>query len=57
LECISSCNESLKQNPNFLKALNRKAMAQIELLNFDDAISTYAASYSIEKNVTINNEI
>lgn len=40
-----------------MKALTRKAMAQIELLKFDDAISSYVYCYSIDKNMETNNEI
>ena len=45
LECCNDCDECMKINPKFTKAMRRKGMALIEMLKFAEAVFNFKSAY------------
>lgn len=48
-ESINECNEALKLDMNYLKALLRRAACYMELQEYKDAVQDYERAYKIDK--------
>lgn len=46
--CLSDCNKALDLDPNFTKVFRRKALSQIQLLQFDDAIFNIESGLKVD---------
>ena len=53
--CITECNQSIKLNSNYIKAIKKKAAALVQLLKFDEALATLKQANSIEKTQATSN--
>jgi tetratricopeptide (TPR) repeat protein len=53
---IEDCDRAINIDANFAKAYRRKALAQMNLLNFDDALTNYKKALAVDKDQTIRNE-
>ncbi|BES89410.1 DnaJ domain [Nesidiocoris tenuis] len=48
-ESIVNCSEALKLDPNYLKALLRKAKSHMDLAQFEEAVQDYEKAFKMDK--------
>jgi DnaJ family protein C protein 7 len=48
-DAITDCTEALKSNPNYLKAILRRAKCYYDLENFEECVKDYEAAFQLEK--------
>lgn len=56
-ESIYECNEALKLDKNYLKAILRKAACHMELKEFERAVRDYERACKLDKSMQITNFI
>jgi len=54
-EAICDCNEALKINQTYLKALLKRAKCYYDLEKFDECIKDYEAAFKLEKSIDTKN--
>lgn len=57
MDCVADCDACLKIKPDFVKAMRRKGLAQVQMLKFDDAIYTYKSAFELDKSNEVRREI